>query len=328
VGGIGLAGFLPDLAAREAEAGGEGIGEDAADPAAASLADPSTLDGRIAGGGSTFMAMPIDTWSSGYRERQPEVEIFYDPLGSGAGAYLFSEGETDFGSSENPLTVDGAALAEQTSGCPVVEFPVVTGAVAVIYNLGDDVGREFTAAQLAAVYQGEIRDAGELFGPGSGLEHIDLVPVRHEEGAATAQVFERYLETAPAWSAAWADSVQEAGGDEGVAAAVAATVGAIGFVNAAYAEENGLQVADLVDPEGNVVELNEESTRAAAEQIDLSGSDFSLTGRVTTPGYPIMRVNHVFAFECGYDEGVGAVVRDFWLYAQSEEGAALSEHKG
>ncbi|MFD6097555.1 substrate-binding domain-containing protein [Nocardiopsis flavescens] len=320
IGGAGATGAVLGLMGEVPEGVTEGEFDDLVGvPGAA----PSTLSASITGSGSTFLGGAAQAWTEAYRERQPQVEITYEPLGSGAGVQEFVDGETDFGSSENPLTEEQVADAETVRGCPVVQFPVVAGAVAVVHNLGEDAAPELSVSDLAAIYQGEVTSTAVLEGAGVGAQDVDLVPVRHEEEASTAQVFERYLETAPAWSGSWAESVQAASGDEGVAAAVSGTPGAIGFVNASYAQENGLPVAGLVDAEGNVVQPDEEGTRAAAEQIDPAGDDFSLAGRVTAGGYPIMRVNHVFAAECGYEDGTGAALRDFWAYAVGAEGEEL-----
>ncbi|CAL9472799.1 Serine_threonine-protein kinase PknD [Nocardiopsis dassonvillei] len=325
VGGVGLAASLLDGGG---EPGGGGPDEGFADPPVPSAADPSTLSGVLTGSGSTFLGAPVDAWAQGYLEMQPGVEVSYDPNGSGAGVDEFIAGGTDFGSSEAPLTEEQREEAEAARGCPVVQFPVVTGAVAVVHNLGEDVRPMLDRESLAAVYQGEVTDVHGLFGPGYGLENVDLVPVRHDEEASTARVFEDYLAGAPAWSGSWADSVRVGSGDEGVHGIVSATPGAIGFVNASYAELHGLPAASLTGEGTEDIELNEETTRAAAEQIDLSGDDFSLTGRVTGGAYPIMRVNHVFAYECGYESGTAAALRDFWTYALGEEGAALAAGVG
>ncbi|WP_306370498.1 serine/threonine-protein kinase [Nocardiopsis sp. CC223A] len=326
IGGVGVAAVVLDgLGIRGADGGTDGL---AVDPSTPPSEAATMLTGRLTGSGSTFLSAPIDTWSQGYLDRQPGVEISYNPVGSGAGAAGFVAGETDFGSSEAPLTAEQREEAERTRGCSVVQFPVVTGAVAVVHNLGEGVRPMLDRVSLAALYQGEITDVVSLFGPGYDLENVDLVPVRHDDGASTARVFEDYLAAAPGWSGTWADSVRVGSGDEGVHEIVSATPGAIGFVNASYAERNGLQVASLMGEGTEDIELNAESARSAAEQIDLSGDDFSLTGRVTGQGYPIMRVNHVFAYECGYEGGTADIMRDFWTYALGEEGATLAAEAG
>ncbi|MDT0326909.1 serine/threonine-protein kinase [Nocardiopsis lambiniae] len=321
VGGVGLVNALSD--GREPLSGDGGAIDD---PTMGS--DPSIVNARILGGGSTFLGPLIDTWASGHLGRQPGVEVLYERNGSGAGVERFVNGEIDFGSSEHPLTDEQRIAAEDARGCPVVQFPVVTGAVAVVYNMGESLAPALGADDLVSLYQGESTDVRTMFGPVVGSDTTRIVPVRHDDTASTAKVFERYLETGEGWTGTWADHVRVASGDEGVHEIVERTPGAIGFVNASYAARNGLSVAALINDEQQIVPLDEESTRAAVEQMDLSGDDFSLTGGVTGAGYPIMRVNHVFAYECGYDEGVGAAVRDFWTYALGEEGARLVAEQG
>jgi ABC-type phosphate transport system substrate-binding protein len=113
-----------------------------------------------------------------------------------------------------------------------------------------------------------------------------------------------------------------------VHAEVAATPGGLGFVNASYAEEHGLDVMPLRSDRGVQVDLTPETTGAATEQIDLDGTDFSLDSVEGDDAYPIMRVNHVFAYECGHPDGTGSVLRDFWAYALGDEGARIAEGTG
>ncbi|MFY7064753.1 substrate-binding domain-containing protein [Nocardiopsis changdeensis] len=328
VGGVGVTALLLD-GLRGVE-GDDGTGD--FDAAVAPSAEPSTLSGVVTGSGSTFLGPTLEAWAAQYGERQPGAEISYQPVGSGAGAQEFVDGATDFGSSEAPLTADQAAAAEEARGCPVVQFPVLTGSVAIIHNIEDGEEVTLSAQALADIFSGRVTDYGDLadseFTGPDGYSG-PITAVRHDDGASTAQVFERYLETEAEWApGGWGESVRVASGDEGVAEMVAQTPGAIGFANVARAQEMGLYVASLYGPEQQVLFPEGEAARAAAEQIDLTGGDFSLTGRVTGDGYPIMRVNHVFAYECGYDDGVGEVMRDFWTYSLGQEGADLAEGTG
>jgi len=301
-------------------------------------ADPHTLSGTVNGAGSTFLSSAMEAWAAGYTgDRQADTTISYEATGSGAGADAFVRGEVDFGASENPLTESQVAEAESARGCPVVQFPAVAGGVALVHGVDglDDVSLDRSALQ--DIYSGAVTDYSELdAGADAEVPNLEIVPVRHESEASTAHVFSRFLAGGGGtWGAdnhgdttEWGPGVVAASGDEGVHAEVEATPGALGFVNAAYAEEHDLDTVALRSDQGGAVELTPETTRAATEQIDLAGTDFSLDSVSGDDAYPLMRVNHVFAFECGYQDEAGAVLRDFWVYALGEDGAMIAEDTG
>ncbi|WP_433698886.1 protein kinase domain-containing protein [Nocardiopsis sp. CA-288880] len=329
VGGIGLVNAL------------EGGDPDppAPDPApSVETAEPGTLTGTVNGAGSTFLSSAVEAWSASYTaERQPDTRISYEATGSGAGADAFVRGEVDFGASENALTESQAAEAEEARGCPVVQFPVLAGGVALVYNAEGLDGLSLARTELADIYSGAVTSYSDLDGAADlQLPDLEIVPVRHESEASTAHVFTRYLAAdGGPWGAdnfgddtRWGPGVVAASGDEGVHAEVAATPGALGFVNASYAEEHGLDVVPLRSDRGVEIDLSPATTRAATEQIDLDGTDFSLDAVGGDSAYPIMRVNHVFAYECGHPDGTGSVLRDFWAYALGDEGARIAEGTG
>ncbi|WP_017594172.1 serine/threonine-protein kinase [Nocardiopsis potens] len=330
---IGVSGLI--AAARfgggdDGEPGGPGP---AAEPPP--LAGEGTLSGAFQGAGSTFLAAAFEGWAADYAERQPGVEASYDAVGSGAGAQMFVSGEADFGSAEAGLTAEEVEAAEAARGCPVVQFPVVTGAVAVVSANEELEGTAFTADGLASLYRGEDLDYPGLPGtvPAEGADgegpSLEIVPVRHDDTASTARVFADYLASrGTGWDPEdWGDAAVAAPGDEGVYQVLQEEQGGIGFVNASFADEMELTALPVVNDSGSPVVPDPGSTEAATEQLELDG------GRAALPSaegeaYPIMRIAHVFAFECGYDGGAGAALRDFWLYALGEEGAGTAQDTG
>ncbi|MFW5418779.1 substrate-binding domain-containing protein [Nocardiopsis sp. CNT-189] len=330
---VGAAGLI--AAARFG--GGDGGGSGGPGPAAAqpSPAAGGTLSGTLHGAGSTFLTAAFEGWAAAYAERQPGVEASYDAVGSGAGAQMFVDGEVDFGAAEAGLTGDEVEAAEAARGCPVVQFPVVTGAVSVVSANEELKGTAFTADGLASLYRGEDLDhpglPGTVPADGAGGEgpSLEIVPVRHDDTASTARVFDEYLASRDTgWNPGdWGGASVAAAGDEGVHQVLLEEPGGIGFVNGSFAEEAGLAVLPVVNDSGSQVVPDPDSTRAATEQLELDG------GRATLPAavgeaYPIMRIAHVFAFECGYDGGAGAALRDFWIYALGEEGAQAAQNGG
>ena len=300
-----------------------------------SLADEGTLSGTLSGAGSTFLDDAMAAWTQSYAERQPGVSVSYQATGSGAGVEQFVSGAIDFGSSERPLNAAEIAAAQNARGCPVVQFPAVAGAVAVVHaneDLEELEELELSAAELTRIYLGRTTDYGDIApvtgGSDMGLPDLGIVPVRHDDTASTAQVFSRFLSDRDTeWTGAWGDTSTVATGDEGVHQVLREEPGALGFVNAAYAEANDLDLVAVANDDGNAVEPDSDALRAATEQLRLEDGAASLP-RAGDDAYPIMRINHVFAFECGYDDGAGEALRDFWLHALGDDAADDVEDAG
>lgn len=58
----------------------------------------------IVSAGSTFIYPILARWSTEYRKLHPEMQISYDPIGSGRGISRTLAGTVDFGASDGPLS--------------------------------------------------------------------------------------------------------------------------------------------------------------------------------------------------------------------------------
>src|SRR5215468_7435344 len=71
-------------------------------------ADQITLQGT----GATFPAPLYQRWFTDYNKLHPDVQINYQPLGSGAGVKQFTEGLVNFGASDAAMTDDEIAAVK------------------------------------------------------------------------------------------------------------------------------------------------------------------------------------------------------------------------
>src|SRR6266851_888068 len=183
---------------------------------ALSLAAPAASQVKLNGAGATFPNIIYQDWMLTYNKAHPEVQLNYQSIGSGGGIRQFSEGTVDFGGTDAPMS-DSAIAAIQGN---VLHIPTVLGAVVITYN-------------LAAVTR------PLSFTP-------DLVVAHRSDGSGTSYVFTDYLSKV---SPDWKDKVGKGTsvnwpvglggkGNEGVAATVSQTPGAIGYVELAYANSN------------------------------------------------------------------------------------------
>ncbi|WP_353739824.1 phosphate ABC transporter substrate-binding protein PstS [Thermogemmatispora sp.] len=135
---------------------------------------------------------------------------------------------------------------------PILHIPVTIGAEAISYNLTSVPGTQhvrFTGPLLADIYLGKVTSWDDprlkQLNPDVSLPHQAITVIHRSDGSGTTAIFTKYLATV---SEAWASQVGAgstvnwpvgvgAKGNEGVAAAVRTTAGAIGYIELQRPEE-------------------------------------------------------------------------------------------
>src|SRR5499426_2090547 len=106
---------------------------------------------QINGAGATFPAPIYTKWFSEYNKLHSNVQINYQPLGSGAGIRQVTNQTVFFGASDGPMN------NEQLQAAPgkILHIPTVLGAVVPVYNIpGATTELKFTGAVLADIFLG------------------------------------------------------------------------------------------------------------------------------------------------------------------------------
>ncbi|MGE5567098.1 MAG: phosphate ABC transporter substrate-binding protein PstS [Parcubacteria group bacterium] len=246
---------------------------------------PAAQAASITGAGSTFAAPIYAKWAEAYKA-QTGTSLNYQAIGSGGGIKQIEAKTVDFGGSDKPLKP--ADL--QANG--LMQFPSAMGGVVPVMNLpGIAPGQlKLTGTQLADIYRGVIRRWDDpliaLNNKGVNLPHLPITVVHRSDGSGTTFLFTSYLAMkAPHWASevGASDSVQwPAGvggkGNDGVAAMVKQTQGAIGYVEYAYAKQNGMTYALMQNKAGKFVAPTAPAFAAAA-----AGADWS-----KAPGYYLL----------------------------------------
>src|SRR5215467_10604364 len=108
---------------------------------------------QINGAGATFPNPIYSKWFSEYHKAHPNVEINYQPIGSGGGIRQLSAGTVFFGASDGPMTNDQITAA----GFRILHLPTVLGGVVPVYNIpGLTAELRFTGPVLADIFLGKI----------------------------------------------------------------------------------------------------------------------------------------------------------------------------
>jgi phosphate transport system substrate-binding protein len=229
------------------------------------MALPQAAAQGFAGAGSTFAHPVIARWGQLYSSLQGEgggavsVDggLDYEPVGSLGGVLRVISGGVEFGATDVPL--NPAELARHA----LIQFPIVSGGIAVIHHRGVAAGGQLrlTGPVLARIFLGEIRawsdPAIRELNPGLPLPEAPIAVMHREDGSGTTWNFAAFLGRS---SADWMQQVgvdqqlrwpvgSGARGTRELAERVAATPGAIGFVEAGLALRAGLPVAQS-EPDG------------------------------------------------------------------------------
>jgi phosphate transport system substrate-binding protein len=229
----------------------------------------------ITGAGATFPYPIYAKWADAYK-KQTGVGLNYQSIGSGGGIKQITAKTVDFGASDMPMQPEDL----QKNG--LMQFPAVMGGVVPVYNItGIGGGRiTLTGAQLADIYLGKIKKWNDpvLQAANKGVKLPDqaISVVHRSDGSGTTFIFANYLSKV---SADWKDKVGQGTsvewpvgvggkGNEGVAAYVGRINGAIGYVEYAYAKQNKLAVAKMVNRDGAAVAAQDDSFKAAAAGAD------------------------------------------------------------
>lgn len=225
----------------------------------------------ITGAGATFPYPIYAKWAEAYKAKT-NIGLNYQSIGSGGGIKQIEAKTVDFGASDMPLKPEDLAKGG------LMQFPAVMGGVVPVINVsGIEAGKlKLDGATLANIYLGKITKWNDpaiaALNKGMKLPDDDITVVHRSDGSGTTFIFTNYLSKV---SADWKSSVGEgtavswkAGtggkGNEGVASYVQRIKGAIGYVEYAYALQNKMNHVQLKNHEGNFVQPESESFKAAA----------------------------------------------------------------
>ncbi|WP_174293166.1 phosphate ABC transporter substrate-binding protein PstS [Sphingomonas bacterium] len=208
--------------------------------AAAAAAVPA-----ITGAGASFPAPLYTAWASAYRARTGQP-LSYQAIGSGGGIKQIRAGTVDFGATDRPLK------AAELAASGLYQFPTVIGGVVPIINLpGLRAGRlKLDGRILADIFLGKVTRWNDpevqRANPQLRLPRVPITVVHRSDGSGTSFLLTSFLAmTSREWAArvgageavAWPTGLGGKGND-GIAAFVKQTTGAIGYVEYAYARQN------------------------------------------------------------------------------------------
>ena len=250
---------------------------------------------EVTGAGATFPAPVYAKWADAYN-KATGIRVNYQSVGSGAGIRQIRGKTVDFGASDMPLS------DEELAKDGLMQFPTVIGGVVPVVNIkGITPGQmKITGPVLADIYLGKITKWNDpaiaSLNPGLPLPEAAIAVVRRADGSGTSFLFTNYLsKVSPDWKAKVGEGTAVnwptgAGGkgNEGVSAFVQRLPNSLGYVEYAYAKQNGMAYVQMRNSAGNFVSPSDTSFKAAAEGAAWSKSfNQVLTDQAAKDAWPM-----------------------------------------
>ncbi|MGQ4272908.1 phosphate ABC transporter substrate-binding protein PstS [Terrihabitans sp. B22-R8] len=303
--------------------------------AAAALAAASTVQAQnITGAGASFPAPVYAAWADAYKT-EAGVSLNYQSIGSGGGVKQIQAKTVTFGASDAPLK------AEDLDKAGLIQFPTVIGGVVPVINVeGIESGKlTLDGETLANIYLGEVKTWNDpaiaKLNPDAKLPSTAIAVVRRSDGSGTNFLFTDYLskvnakfkeEVGAATAVEWPVGLG-AKGNEGVSNTVKQTQGAIGYVEYAYAKQNKLPHANMVNSAGKAVEPTAAAFEAAAANADWAnapGNYLILTNQPGDASWPITGATFILMHKQPQDAKASADALKFFDWGYGAKGDEIA----
>ncbi|HEY2355725.1 MAG TPA: phosphate ABC transporter substrate-binding protein PstS [Gaiellaceae bacterium] len=281
---------------------------------AVSAAGAARQSTSLSGAGSTFVQPLINAWTQLPSQSQSpftkakHITVTYGGGGSGAGVSDIIAKTVAFGASDAPLT----SYATTCKTC--VQTPWALSGTAMIYHIsGVTKTLNMSGPVLAKIYLGTIKywddKAIKAINKGVSIPHTAITTVHRDSSSGTTYNFTDFLShVSSTWKnkygattliGTWPGNNVQAHGSNGVAAAVANTNGAIGYVDLWYGITAHLKYMSIENQHGRFVQPTLSSI-AQASKLDTTPKADGTLSIVNPPNktkyfgaYPISTYTYV-----------------------------------
>jgi phosphate transport system substrate-binding protein len=228
------------------------------------------------------------------------LTVNYQAVGSGAGITALAGKVVDFGASDPPLKEEEEREIAK-NGSPAVQIPMFLGAITVSYNLpGVASGIRLDGKALGDIFIGKVKTWNDAeikaANPGIKLPSTPITVVHRSDSSGTTAGFTGFLAAVdPEFKSKVGEGKEVpwptgtgAKGNAGVAGAVKQTEGAVGYVEQAYALQNGFTYASIMNKAGHWVLPTLQSTSAAGEGVKIPANlGLKVINSPSPSAYPI-----------------------------------------
>jgi phosphate transport system substrate-binding protein len=215
----------------------------------------------LQGAGATFPAPLYQRWIAEYTKGNPDLQINYQGVGSGAGIKQFTQNLVSFGASDAAMKDEEIKAVKQG----VVLIPATAGSIVLAYNLPGVENLKLSREAYVGIFLGKITKWNDpaiaKANEGAKLPGTAITVCERSDGSGTTFVFTKHLsaispefkdQVGEGTSVTWPIGVAGKGND-GVTALIKQTPGGIGYVEYGYAKNNKLSFAALQNKSGEFV---------------------------------------------------------------------------
>ncbi len=306
--------------------------------AALLMAVPAVAQMSINGAGATFPQPVYGKWAYTYNEAKG-VKVNYQGIGSGGGIAQIKAKTVDFGGTDDPLKPN------ELQDAGLYQFPTLMGGVVPVFNVKGMAAGQLVldGPTLAKIFMGEITKwndpAIKKLNAKANLPDKDITTVHRSDGSGTNFIFTSYLaEVSPDFkskvgagkSVEWpGKNSVGAKGNPGVAGQVQNIDGSIGYVEFAYAAQNKIPYADMINKAGKTVKPDLSSFGAAAASADWKnapqGYGLMLVNESGDHSWPIVGATYIMIHKDQPDAAKAKAVLDFFSWAFKNGGGIAKE---
>ena len=304
--------------------------------------------GTLNGEGSTAQKNAIQQAISDYQTTCSGATVNYNGTGSGAGIKQFTAGQVDFAGSDSALKstpVAGATGTEQTNAdktcaSPAWNLPMVTGPIAVAYNVKGVSKLVLSPSVTAKIFNGVITTWNDpaiaAINKGVTLPATPIKVFFRSDESGTTENFTKYLKgAAPSgWPAAtgkkWTGKGEGKQASSGVSNAVKSTEGGITYTEWSYAKDNKLGIAQI-DNGAGPVELTGPAVSKAVTAATQAGTGNNIKLKLdyatkTSGAYPILLVTYEIVCSKAKSPAKVALLKSFLTsFASASEQTKLQD---
>ncbi|KST67584.1 phosphate ABC transporter substrate-binding protein PstS [Mastigocoleus testarum] len=302
--------------------------------------DKLDLGGKVNlnGAGASFPAPLYQTWFKGLNEKNPDLQVTYQSVGSGAGVRQFTAETVDFGASD--VAMKDEEIAKVSQGRGVLLLPMTAGSVVLAYNLPGVNELKLSREVYTEILLGKINKWNDpkiaKDNAGVNLPDRNITVIHRADGSGTTGVFTKHLSAiSPEWkekvgagkTVEWPVGVGGKG-NEGVTAQIKQTEGSIGYIEYGYAKNNNVTFAALQNKDGEFVTPTDESASQTLSAVTLPEN---LRAFIEDPegkeSYPIVTYSWILAYK-KYDNPAKAKAMEAMIEYGLTEGQKVSKELG
>jgi phosphate transport system substrate-binding protein len=290
------------------------------------------------GAGATFPEPLYQRYFSELRKGSQPVQVNYQGIGSGGGIKQLTAGSVDFAGSDTAMT--DAEVAKVKNG--VLFVPTAGGPVAVVYNLPGVTNLKLSRKVIPAIFDGQITKWNDpkiaADNAGAKLPNSQIKLAVRADSSGTSYIFTNALSgmdsyfkgrIGPSKTPKWPGKPVSGKGNPGVAQIVKRTQGSIGYVEASFASNNGLQSALVQNSRGAYVAPTLAEANKALNSVQFNPDHRVTFSKLGNPGdgYPITGLTWLMVYKNYTKPGAATAVKRMVKWVMTD-GQQLNDNLG